>query len=285
MKIKRSRLIPAALATGAMAVLAATAPTAPTRPAASASANTGSITAGIVADGSATWAGWVGTNEAYEFMDEVNVTFTVPHVNCAGSVGPSTKSKSTPGWHAAFWAGLDGFNPTSKGTNLTVEQDGVIAFCPTKKSTATYRMFWEMFPAGPFFTHQVVKAGDEITVTTSATVPGKTYLFRMWDLSRGTKVASVASCAKHTTCHDAMAEVITEAPGGGPNKNRGLADTGTVHYINAAASYSGLHYGIAFGELPVLWKVTMNPKGLPGIIRPGNLSGAAGPADFSTYWK
>lgn len=282
--MRKPQLIPAALAVAGMAVLAS----ASGPPAARAGSSTGSsisaissLTAGTSSKSSSNWAGYVGSNLAFEFMDEVNVTFTVPHVNCAGSVGPATKNKSAPGWHAAFWVGLDGYFP---GGSPAVEQDGVIAFCPTRASTATYRMFWEMAPAGPLFTRQVVKAGDEITVDTSVVTPNRTYQFLMQDLTRNSSVTTRATCARGITCNDATAEIITEAPGFGPDNGNGLADTGTVHYVNAAASYSGLHYGIPFGDLPVLIKDTMSPKMLPGIIRPGGFSGAAGPTDFSTFW-
>jgi Peptidase A4 family len=231
---------------------------------------------------SPTWAGYAGTPPKGKTIREINVTFVVPQVKCSGSIGAPEKGKY-PGWHASFWAGIDGWNPTSRTTNGTVQQAGVIAFCRTRKSVATYRAFYEMFPASPVLTKQVVQAGNELTVYVSVT--RKTYTFGFNNMTSGTNFTATATCAEGTTCHNATAEVITEAPGGGPDAGHGLADTGTVSYTNAAVSLQGEDYGFALGQLATVTKITMSPTGYPGIVRPSKLSGEAGPSNFMTYWK
>jgi hypothetical protein len=236
---------------------------------------------------SPTWAGYVVSPPKGQTIASVGVTVMVPKVNCAGSVGASAKSKASPGWHAAFWAGIDGWNVGKKVTNGTVEQDGVIAFCRTRKSAATYRIFYEMYPAGPKI-GAAVHAGDPINVIVSVT--GGTYNFVIYNLKTGQKLLSnSATCAKRTKCHNATAEVITEAPGGGPDAGNGLADTGTVEYTYAAAGLSGqppYEDAIPFGSFAALTKLTMSPKGYPQIVRTGTFRrGPDGLTDFDTYWK
>ncbi len=241
----------------------------------------------VKSDGSATWAGYVASAPKGQTITAVGVIFRVPKVNCSGSIGAPTKSKLYPGWHASFWAGIDGWNPSRKVTNGTVQQDGVIAFCRTKKSTATYRAFYEMYPAGPKI-KAAVHAGVRIEAFISVT--GKMYNFSVQNLTtRQTLLSATARCDRRTKCLDATAEVITEAPGGGPDAGHGLADTGTVKYTYAAARLSGqppYADAIPLGAYTALTKLTMNPKGHPRIVRPGRFRrGPNGLTDFDTYWK
>ena len=56
---------------------------------------------------------------------------------------------------------FDGWNPTKKVVNDTVKKAGVVAFCKTKRSVATYAAFYEMYPAcTPLDKHVVVHAGE-----------------------------------------------------------------------------------------------------------------------------
>lgn len=233
--------------------------------------------------GSATWAGYAGAAPPDTTIKSANVTVTLPTASCAKSVGSPTLGKQAPGWHAGFWIGLDGWNWTPTPTNVTVQQAGVLVSCPTRRSAATFRLFYEMFPAGPVFLPDGVHSGEVLTVNVAVT--GHRYTFEFLSAAGAVIAERSATCARHTTCGNSTAEVITEAPGGGPDAGHGLAGTGTVSYRNAAVSLSGQPYGFPLGLLPRLTKITMNPKGLLRIVRPGALTGKAGPANFSTYWR
>jgi Peptidase A4 family len=242
-------------------------------------------TATLKSASSDAWAGYVGIAPHGKTFKNVGAIFVVPHVKCSDSVGAPSHSKRYPGWHASFWVGLDGWNPGKKVTNGTVQQVGVISFCPTKKSAATYRAFYEMFPAGPVLMKRpVVHAGERLDLFVG--VAGKTYTFEV-SHNATSFPPTTAMCAKHTTCRNTTAEVITEAPGGGPDAKHGLAGTGTVTYTYAAAAYSDQQYDATpLGNLTGLTKITMNPKGYPGIVKPGKIRmGPDGPADFKTYWR
>jgi hypothetical protein len=236
---------------------------------------------------SPTWAGYVAAPPKGQTFKNVLVTFTVPRVRCSGSVGPPAKSKAFPGWHASLWAGIDGWSPAGRVTNGTVQQDGIIAFCRTRKAVAFYRAFYEMFPAGPVV-KGAVRAGDRINALVS--VSGKTYAFAVDDLTtRKTLVSATARCARHTRCRNATAEVITEAPGGGPDAGHGLADTGTVKYTYAAAGLSGqppFEDAIPLGHYAALTRLTLSPRKYPRIVRTGKFRhGPDGLTNFDTYWK
>lgn len=236
---------------------------------------------------SATWAGYVAFPPKGQTFKNVGVIFRVPRVKCSGSIGAPTKGKLYPGWHASFWAGIDGWNTAREVTNGTVQQDGVIAFCRTRKSTAVYRAFYEMYPAGPKI-RAAVHVGDRIDAFVSVT--GKTYNFSVENLTtRRGLLSARAMCAKHTVCHDTTAEVITEAPGGGPDAGHGLADTGTVKFTYAAAGLSGqppFADAIPLGAYAALTKLTMSPRRHPRIVRTGRFQKSPnGLTNFDTYWN
>src|ERR1022692_1548090 len=241
-------------------------------------------TAHVKSDSSTTWAGYVAFPPKGHTIKNVGVVFRVPKVKCSGSVGAPTKGKLYPGWHASFWAGIDGWSPTSNITSGAVQQAGVIAFCRTRKSAAIYRAFYEMYPADPRL-EAAVRAGDRVSVDVS--VAGKIYSFSVENLTtRKTLLSAVATCARRTKCGNAMAEVITEAPGGGPDSGRGLADTGTVRYTYAAAGLSRQPPYVdatPLGAFAALTKLTMSPAGHPRIVRPGRFRmGPNGLTDFDT---
>ena len=216
-------------------------------------------------------------------IKSANVTITVPMVTCKHSIGRASKGKLYPGWHASFWVGIDGWTWSRKSPNRTVEQAGIFASCKTRNSKATYRGFYEMFPAGPIFVKHSVRPGNVIDVYVS--VKGSTYTFGAGSVSGTTYFTTKARCAKNTKCRNATAEVITEAPGGGPNAGHGLADTGTVSYVNAAVSLSGQPFGLPLADLAKLTKITLSPKGYPGLVRPSGLSERTGYSSFKTYWR
>ena len=70
----------------------------------------------------------------------------------------------------------------------------------------------------------VVHAGERLDLFVG--VAGKTYTFLISHNATNFPPAT-AMCAKHMKCRNTTAEVITEAPGGGPEAKHGLADMGT----------------------------------------------------------
>ena len=181
---------------------------------------------------------------------------------------------------------FDGWNPTKKVVNGTVQQAGVVAFCKTKRSVATYAAFYEMYPACLVLDkHVVVHAGDRFGVIVG--VSRGVYSFALYDFTDNTDDYPTARCAKGTTCRNSTAEVITEAPGGGPDAGNGVADTGTVMYTYAAAAPSTQKFNATpLGKLPGLTKITMSPKGYPDLITVSKIrQGPNGLTDFKTFWK
>jgi Peptidase A4 family len=193
-----------------------------------------------------------------------------------------------------MWMGIDGWN---QGATATVEQAGVIAFCKTRKSTAQYNAFYEMFQqrypgqTGPRYEPRTsVHAGDKIA--TYVSVSHGRYTFVLSDTTDHKGFMVTVKCQRKTTatphpakCLNAMAEVITEAVGGGPDAGHSVADMGRVRYTNTAVGVSSqINYGFDFGELKMV-KINMSPKGHARLVTPGKFSGKTGPSNFSTFWR
>src|ERR1019366_2442119 len=98
-----------------------------------------------------------------------------------------------PGSYTSFWVGIGGTGPNP------LEQGGVIAHCASRKSTADYSGFWEMYQQRypkltasllPDGTNGTLREGDEITVLLNYT--GGRYHFTFAD-SRSSKLGWVRS--------------------------------------------------------------------------------------------
>ena len=114
------------------------------------------------------------------------------------------------------------------------------------------------------------------------------YSFALYDFTDNTDDYPTARCAKGTTCRNSTAEVITEAPGGGPDAGQTASlIPGLPCMSDAAAAPSTQRFNATpLGQLPGLTKITMSPKGYPDLITVSKIrQGPNGLTDFKTFWK
>jgi hypothetical protein len=178
---------------------------------------------------SGNWSGYVDEAKTGTTFKSVTAYFNIPNLNCANSQpGPDGS------WYSD-WVGLDGWS------NGTVEQEGTEAYC-SSGAEGLY-VFYEMYPASPVvFTGAA--PGDALQTTTTYNATAGTYSLKVADLTQsGAGVTETIRCA--ATCANDSAEVISEAPGGGP-PNYGLADFGAANYTNTeVVTASGTTGGFA----------------------------------------
>lgn len=140
---------------------------------------------------STNWAGYANTKASATYS-KVTGSWTEPRATCGS--GQS---------FAAFWTGIDGFS------NKTVEQDGTLIQCVG--GTASYFSWWEMFPRNQIqVVGQSVQPGDKIT--SSVTRSGTKYTLKLTDSTNPANSFSTTQTCAATTCKDANAEWIAEAP-------------------------------------------------------------------------
>lgn len=137
------------------------------------------------------WAGYADTKTSSTYS-KVTGSWTEPTGTCGS--GQS---------FAAFWTGIDGFG------NNTVEQDGTLIQCSSGKPT--YFSWWEMYPRNQVQgVSTAVQPGDHIT--SSVTRSGTKYTLTLTDSTHpGASFSTTQTCAA-TTCKDASAEWVAEAP-------------------------------------------------------------------------
>ncbi|HXW47212.1 MAG TPA: G1 family glutamic endopeptidase [Streptosporangiaceae bacterium] len=171
---------------------------------------------------STNWSGYAVTGSSGTFTS-VSASWTEPTATCPGSSGGhhGRGGGGSTDQYAAFWVGLDGYS------NDTVEQTGTDSDCDG--TTPDYYGWYEMYPAGPVYFTNTMKAGDSISA--SVTFSGTdTYTLVLTDSTQGwtqTILETESGLARES------AEVITEAP----SSNSGvlpLADFNTVNYTTAA---------------------------------------------------
>jgi hypothetical protein len=175
---------------------------------------------------STNWSGYALTGSNGTFTS-ASASWTEPTATCSSGGGGRHGHGSSSDQYAAFWVGLDGY------ANSTVEQTGTDSDCDG--STPDYYGWYEMYPAGPVYYSNTVKAGDSMSasVTFSGT---NTYTLVLTDSTQDwtqTTVKTASGLAR------ASAEVITEAP----SSNSGvlpLADFGTINYTLASENGSSL---------------------------------------------
>ncbi|HEY1914595.1 MAG TPA: G1 family glutamic endopeptidase [Streptosporangiaceae bacterium] len=208
---------------------------------------------------SGNWSGYVDSPKRQTKFKSVTATYNIANLNCANST-PGTSGYS----YYSAWAGLDGWN------SGTVEQEGTEAYCDG--DTEGLYVFYEMYPAGPVvFTGAT--PGDALTVTTTYNRQTGNYTLSVDDLTQnGAGVTVTTPCP--TTCDNSSAEVISEAPGGGP-PTYGLADYGAQSYANAQVSaYGGTSGGFATGTDWTGYGVTMVSQSTADTLaEPGRLIG------------
>jgi Peptidase A4 family len=174
---------------------------------------------------STNWSGYAVTGSSGTFTS-VSASWTEPTATCSSSSGSGGHhgrggGGSSADEYAAFWVGLDGYS------NNTVEQTGTDSDCDG--TTPEYYGWYEMYPAGPVYYTNTMKAGDSISA--SVTFGGtNTYTLTLTDNTQGwtQKITKNDSGLARES-----AEAITEAP----SSNSGvlpLADFGTVNYTTAA---------------------------------------------------
>jgi hypothetical protein len=127
---------------------------------------------------------------------------------------------------ASFWVGLDG-----DGTN-TVEQTGTEADCDG--GAATYRGWFEMFPAAPVFYDNPVEPGDAMSASVVAD-GGGAFTLTLTDSTQGWNQTTNQTS---DTAQLGSAEVITEAPSDGTVLP--LSDFGTVSFTDATADQTAI---------------------------------------------
>lgn len=266
------------------------------------------------------WGGYVLHARSGQRFQEVQAAFTVPAMSCAHAL---RVPGSDPNYaNAAFWAGLGGW-----GKGETLEQGGVMAECFTRTGSPVLHAFTEYVPGlhpSPDWlpldrdinsadqspgTAKPVQAGDHVWVTVADTdgtraAAGQTYQVMIFDETTG-MFGYRDYFFPGQPGVDSTAEVITEAPGGGPGGDLhvGFIRTGTVRYDNAsAATWTGPELGInssaqwrvdvvslafaapgRFGAQLLYWPV--QPGLLYGYTPPSPKGGAgAGKHQFDTYW-
>jgi hypothetical protein len=170
---------------------------------------------------SGNWSGYLDVAKARKSFNQVTASFNIPNLNCA-----NTTAGPDGAWYSA-WTGLDGW------TDDTVEQQGIESYC--SGDTQGLYIFYEMYPAGPVvFTG--ASPGDAVTTTTTYNSTTHDYSLVVKDLTQGgAGVTESTACA--STCENSSAEVISEAPGGGP-PNYGLCDFGAQNYTGATVTSS-----------------------------------------------
>ena len=170
------------------------------------------------------WSGYVDVACGTCALRYVAASFTLPSVDCA---------RSPDGSHASFWAGLDGFN------DGTAEQTGADAFC--SGGTANYFAWYEMFPLPPV-AFSGVSPGDAISVTVYYNSATGHWQLGLTDLTTGGSISAAQTCPTGSTCRNASAEVVTEAPSSSSGATSPLADFGQVGFEGIqVTSRSGTH--------------------------------------------
>ncbi len=141
------------------------------------------------------WSGYAdsGSNEKYTM---VSSSFTQPTLTC---------DKSAKGYQVTlFWDGIDGFN------NQRVEQGGTEGYCHSGKGPY-YDTWWEEYPTNDVTdVGTTVKAGDKIAV--SVVRNGTKYTVKITDSTRPANSFTHSFSCSASTCPDASAEWIAEAP-------------------------------------------------------------------------
>jgi len=210
---------------------------------------------------STNWSGYADVNTSGNTYTKVSSKWTEPAIKCP------TKEQQL----AVFWVGIDGWNSS------TVEQDGTLAQC--YKGTAFYYTWWEMYPTNSIQTvGTTVKPGDSITASVVRT--GSSYALKVTDATTsGNNITTTQTCS---TCSNASAEWIAEAPGG-PRGEYPLADF-TKWTTSAASVTSGSKTGVikTFPDD----KITMVEgfyTGAYALATPGALNSAGN--QFSVTWN
>jgi hypothetical protein len=215
---------------------------------------------GLTQQESFNWSGYADDNTKGNTYSKVSGKWTEPGITCGS--GDAI---------AVFWVGIDGFNTG------TVEQSGSFAQC--FQGTAHYYTWWEMYPKNSIqLVGTTVKPGDKIAA--SVVKSGTNYTLKVTDSTTTANSFSTTKTCAATTCLDASAEWIAEAPSGARGEYP-LPDFKTWSLTSASVT-SGTKTGTisAFpdDEITMIDGTLTYPLASPGALN------AAGNA-FKVTWK
>lgn len=210
------------------------------------------------------WAGYVAEGDIF---NRVTATWIEPHAHCG----------TTPDAMALFWVGFDGWN------NDTVEQGGSYARCSS--GTASYWLWWEMYPQTSINPVMPIHAGDKITATVQYVAP--TYVITETDDTTGGSNEQDVQCqviSGNSQCFNSSAEVIAEDPMTSVYSSTffPLDDYGTVKFSGATLHD---HHGHTGGFTNSHWlpsRITES-DGSQVMAQPSGLTNTG--RNFSVTWK
>lgn len=219
---------------------------------------------GLASITSTNWSGYADDNSKGNTYKSVTGHWTEPKITgCNANVLSAV----------IFWVGFDGL------TNSTVEQAGSLALCPGGGSTVpAYATWWEMYPTNNIqFIGTTVKPGDSIAA--SVVRAGTKYTLKVTDSTTAGNNFSTTQTCSATSCLNASAEWIAEAPSTSSGEVP-LADFGGWTVKNATVK-SGLKSG-TIKTFPND-KITMEDASSVVLAQPGALNTTGN--QFKDTWK
>lgn len=213
------------------------------------------------------WAGYFATDASHGTdFTAVSAQWVEPSVTC-------TKK----GAWAAFWVGMDGW------WNGEVEQGGSEAEC--FGGTASYSVWWEMFPHNEIQTGFSIRPGDTITASVTYVAGTKEFDIVVKDVTSGKTLTEDTKCLSgQNGCPRTSAEVISEDVGGGsaPDGLYYLPDYGTAAYQSASLTNTSGHTGTLSDSAWQLGHITEISSG--GITKQTTSGLNSSGTSFSTTW-
>ncbi len=229
------------------------------------------------------WTGYVDTACSTCHLRYVNANFKVPTISCPDS------GKGENGAWVSMWAGLDG----AHSSDQTVEQVGAEGWCVTGQSGPGYEAFWDIYTSSSTVQHEVplaipVSPGDSISVSVYYDQSTSTYSFLLEDNTTGAGwISPPESCPSGYTCENTTAEVVAEAPGGGPKYGYNLADFGSDTFSGTTVtSYDGTKGDLCGSSSDGLWSSAYVYEVYAGqqLAEAGSLSTCSGPDGFTVKY-
>jgi hypothetical protein len=197
------------------------------------------------------WSGYVLTQNSNHPFTTVSGSWVQPAVTCP-----------KPNAWVLSWVGIDGWSNPEAGGSGTVEQGGTSVQCVS--GVPQYQAWWEMYPANDVQTSYTVHVGDHMSASVVFSTVDRTYTVTVTDRTTGDSLVVVCSvptnsytvtvdgvttgptsfatpthnvtlCGSGSTCLNASAEWIVEAPGGNGSGLYPLAHFRPVTFKSAFA--------------------------------------------------
>lgn len=235
--------------------------------------------------GAGPWAGYVDVArrdgpQRYQFTF-IRTAFTVPTLSCF--------AQETGADSVALWAGMDGFAALRETSDL--EQTGVWGTCsglapkPGEWMSPGWHAFTETVPKAPTYLKDRVRPGDQIVASVTFYQQQGRFGFALFDMTRGWRETSYASCPVHTCPRDGV-EVVTEDPSLGARRLL-LSVFGTVHYSSTMVALANGQSGTLSTKQPY-WtgnalQITASNTNFTTLATTSALS--AGGSAFSTSFQ